>query len=346
MTHAARFAVQEALERTLKREEPPCALLISIVSETFTLKSTHDTHADAASALAKAEPAYVLLRIGPASQDDAHAESAASYALATYNPDDAPVRDKMLASAAADTLRRVLAAMITIRREAHWSSLDEVDVAALLVSPADTDTPEAMTSLEKLKLADDAATAVEAAGARVASATLSLPPTDGACQALRELNDGARATLLLQIVDESLALLPAAPAADAAALRSALPRFEPAYAAFRFGLDVAGRHGTTAPMCFVYSCPEACHVRTKMIHAANKAAVVSWLGSVGLEVHKTFEIRDLDDLSDEMLRAELVVEPRASSMGQLDSSAAMNKAKPAPRGGRKLMRKPAADARG
>ena len=58
------------------------------------------------------------------------------------------------------------------------------------------------------------------------------------------------------------------------------------------------------------------------------------------------EIRDLDDLSDEMLRAELIIEPRASSTGQLDSSAAMNKAKPAPRGGRKLTRKPAADARG
>eukprot|EP00966_Prymnesium_polylepis_P138115 3191291-Prymnesium_polylepis.1 len=77
----------------------------------------------------------------------------------SFVPDEAPVRDKMLLSSSAATLRRALGGGDTFTQEMHWSSLDDV---ALGGGP-DEDQSEIMTATERLAIAEDRMVAMEQA---------------------------------------------------------------------------------------------------------------------------------------------------------------------------------------
>jgi len=87
---------------------------------------------------------------------------------------------------------------------------------------------------------------------------------------------------------------------DAEALKEALPERQPRFAVYSFKLE-HGEGRVSYPMCLLFSTPRGCKTELQVMYAGTKLSLVDVAG-----LTKVFEIRDLDDLSDEWLRERLV----------------------------------------
>ena len=95
-------------------------------------------------------------------------------------------------------------------------------------------------------------------------------------------------------------------------------------------------HPCACQILFVFCCPDDAPVRGKMLHASSKSSMLEGLqGTFGVLVDKSIEISDPADLTEEWLAAEVSGQAPSAS-----GAAATLTAKAAPRGGRKLIRKP------
>ena len=87
---------------------------------------------------------------------------------------------------------------------------------------------------------------------------------------------------------------------------------------------------------FVFCCPDDAPVRGKMLHASSKSSMLEGLQQAfGVVVDKSIEISDPADLTEAWLTAEVYGQAPSAS-----GASATLTAKAAPRGGRKLIRKP------
>ena len=352
MANSIALALSRNLQETIKElaADPPTrdhqgtGLIIHIHKEEFALKEIVQPEQNPKDSLKTDKAAFVLLKV------DSHKKQA--FALAAFVPDLAIVREKMLYSAARDTLRRALTSALNIQREAHWASLDDVNIHSLVraedsivSSDLNALSNDALTDIEKLKIEDDYATSIEAAGAAVSSASVSFPASDVALTGLRDFIDGSRLAILFHITNESLDIISTHGNVDileadiscASRIHAVLPSSEPAYALFRYSQDAVPKK---ARAFFIYSCPEGCGARLKMIHAAAKKEVMSWICSQGVEFLQSFEVTEAGDLTDEMLGLGLFGggSSNPSSCGIVGGSST-NFSKPAPRGGRQLTRR-------
>ena len=95
-------------------------------------------------------------------------------------------------------------------------------------------------------------------------------------------------------------------------------------------------HPCACQILFVFCCPDDAPVRGKMLHASSKSSMLEGLQETfGVLVDKSIEISDPADLTDEWLAAEVSGQAPSAS-----GASATLTAKAAPRGGRKLIRKP------
>lgn len=335
MTHAAAFSLSAELSRALQAAcegEAVGGLQIRIVDETFALTATlpaaptaQQLHGAVQPLLDEALPCFFLLRI-----------PARGWALASWVPDASNVRDRMLYSSGREALRKRVASLTTITLEVHWAVAVEADAVALFAETVnETATHSLLTEVEKLALADAKATAAEAAAGKVTSAALAFPLTANASDALSVFEKGGRDLLLLRIEGEQVDLLdsptklPTAPAP----LEALLPTDSPCYALLRFPWE------GTKSLVFVYSCPEMSAVRSKMLHASCKGALLTTLSERGLGVVKAVE-GEPSEHTHANIGAELAAAHSAASSGGLGECLALDVEpkvlKVAPRGGRKL----------
>jgi len=115
----------------------------------------------------------------------------------------------------------------------------------------------------------------------------------------------------------------------AAALRER-PDGEPSFAILRFP---AGEAAPVLPLVLFSFCPDNSSVRLRMIHSSAKPAVRALVEAAGLEVDKSVETQDLEDVTEAWL-CERVVRAEADTE---DDAAAVRR--PAPKGGRRILRK-------
>lgn len=172
---------------------------------------------------------------------------------------------------------------------------------------------------------------------RPTGAAVSFPATDAAKEALRALGGAERGGLLITVKAEHLDVDAHLDDGSASALRAALSArdgAEPVFALLRYVSRAPAAEGAPASALVLVSfCPEGCVVRVRMIHASAKPALRSLLSELQLEVLKSVETQDLDDLTDEWL-AERVEQPAA---GAADGEVLR---RPAPKGGRRVLRRP------
>jgi twinfilin-like protein len=335
MTHAANFAVSSELSEAFVKADGLGlrALLVRIdmASEMFVLSKqlprASDEKADFVSVvrpmLSEAEACYVLF-----------CYDAGEWACMSYVPDDAPVKEKMLYSSAKDTLRKTLGGPEAIPREQHWSSLDDVALVEELSAEAKKAEQESLlTSVERLKIEADRLAEIEAAGDKVSSVVgLSFPATADAAAALGEFASGATGLLVLAIEKEQLALRASVPSTDPAGIAASLPA-DPCYCLYRWAHERGGAQASS--VLFLYMCPEEAAVRSKMLHASSKAGVLSSLGAIGIDVAKSIEGVEAAEISEAELTTQLY---------GAEAQAAVQITKAAPKGGRRLIRKPRPEA--
>lgn len=86
---------------------------------------------------------------------------------------------------------------------------------------------------------------------------------------------------------------------DVEDLREALPSHQPRFLVYSYRLDHDdGR--TSYPMCFIFSTPRDCKPELQVMYAGTKLALVEEAG-----LTKVFEIRELEELTEEWLRSKL-----------------------------------------
>ncbi|EOD30402.1 hypothetical protein EMIHUDRAFT_456586 [Emiliania huxleyi CCMP1516] len=198
--HSTSFGVSDKLQSELQRACGGAAvggLQIHIRNETFELGETLPTvsvpallKAAITPLLDERAPCYLLLSLQ------------SEWALASWVPDAAGVRDKMLYSSGREALRKAFASLGSLSYEAHWAGKGEADVEALFAAPTEEKATLAlMTGTERMALEDAKATAVEAASGKVSSASLAFPLTAAAATALTAFESGGRDLLLLHAAD-------------------------------------------------------------------------------------------------------------------------------------------------
>jgi len=333
MTHAADFAVDGELEAALSAADASVrALKVRIENECFVrsetvakLGSQADDFASVKGLMSADKACYVLFRT-----------DGGDWSFMSFVPDDAPVKEKMIYSSAKDTLSKKLGGPDALRGPwQHWSDLDDVQLAEEQSATARKAEQDSLLSdVERLKIEGDRLAAIEAAGSKVTSAGLKFPITSDASAALADFASAKVGILILAIDREQVVLKASAPPAEPAALAAMLPA-EPCYCLYRWSHS---RAAEGSAVVFMYMCPEDAPVRGKMLHASSKGAILASLPAHGVEVAKTIEGLEPAEISEAELTSQLYGDESAGS-GQPQQVT-----KAAPRGGRKLVRKPRPEA--
>lgn len=191
-----------------------------------------------------------------------------------------------------------------------------------------------------------AAASVGALGALMAGAArkptgaaVDFAASDDAKAALSALGTAEKGGLLLAIKAERLDV-DGEPLAEgtASALSAALKardQSDPLFAVFRYTLQAPAEGEAPSVLVLLSFCPEGTAVRKRMIHASAKPALRSLLAELELTVAKSVETQDLDDLTHEWL-SERLEHSRASDVVE----EAATTRRPAPKGGRRVLRRP------
>uniref|UniRef100_A0A7S4B3L4 ADF-H domain-containing protein n=1 Tax=Chrysotila carterae TaxID=13221 RepID=A0A7S4B3L4_CHRCT len=326
MTHAASFDLEEELQKKLKAScgistSSIDALQMRIVDEklkaTCTLPSGSSDMNGAVRQWLSADPfapCYVFARLEPE-----------VWLLASFVPDGAAVRQKMLYSAGRESVRKAVGAFARVV-EVHWASLDEVDVVE--ATQSDAAKLALMTKVERMAIDDAKQAAIEAAGEKVSSASLAFPLSSSASARLSAFSSGAASLAVLTIARETIELIDTPTEANASALQPMLPQRAPAYLLYRWAHTPPAGEATATPI-FLYCCPEESPVRAKMLHASTKGGVIAHFKEAGIQIAKSFEVSDLADVTESLFFSELY--PPEEQQQAFS--------RPAPRAGRKLTKR-------
>ena len=83
-------------------------------------------------------------------------------------------------------------------------------------------------------------------------------------------------------------------------LRDELPEHQPRFVVYSFPLDHGDQGRVSYPMCLIFSTPRDCKTELQVMYAGTKLSLVK-----EAELTKVFEIRDLEELTDEWLHQKL-----------------------------------------
>jgi twinfilin-like protein len=289
--HAATFGVQPELldafePSTVSAMLRALVVRIDIPREMFVLhhhvqrqaNEQEDFATGVKGTLDESEPSYVLYRL-----------DSGEWVFMSFVPDTAAVKAKMLYSSAKDALRRALGGPERLPKEQHWSSLSEVALKEERCAAAIAAEHESLlTSVERIKIEGVRLAAIEASGGKVSSvAGLTFPATAEAQAELVQFASGATGVLVLAISDERIVLKTSAAHCPPSGVAAHLPASEPCYCLYRWEHDRDG--ASSWAVLFLYMCPEDAPVKSKMLHASSKAPVVQSLPALGIEVAKSIE---------------------------------------------------------
>ena len=275
MTHSVTFKATDELlalftaQQAEGVESPLASIKVAIADETFVLAGTTPSAGDEATDFAQMKATleadcacYVLFRRRVATEP---------WALLSFVPDTAPIKEKMLLSSSKEALKKALGGVFGL--EVQFSALEDV---ALEGEKSDAEKAAEqlamMTTFEREAAEVKRGEAGAAADGKVKSSNLAFPLSADASAQLDAFAAGTVAMVALSIEGETIALRRAEADLPLASLAAALPTDEPSYCVFRWAHERDG--AAVAPVLFVYMCPEDAPVRGKMLHASSKASMV------------------------------------------------------------------------
>ena len=275
MTHSINFKATDELlalftaQQAEGVESPLASIKVAIADETFVLAGTTPSAGDGATDFAQMKATleadcacYVLFRRRVATEP---------WALLSFVPDTAPIKEKMLLSSSKEALKKALGGVFGL--EVQFSALEDV---ALEGEKSDAEKAAEqlamMTTFEREAAEVKRGEAGAAADGKVKSSNLAFPLSADASAQLDAFAAGTVAMVALSIEGETIALRRAEADLPLASLAAALPTDEPSYCVFRWAHERDG--AAVAPVLFVYMCPEDAPVRGKMLHASSKASMV------------------------------------------------------------------------
>lgn len=175
-----------------------------------------------------------------------------------------------------------------------------------------------------------AESAARSAGDAMSGAAVGFPATDAAHAALDRVKAGATAGVVLVVDGERFEALQTLTSASAATLRTSLvtPSSAPAFAVLRVNAGTPEE-----PLVLVSFCPDEAPIRMRMIHSSAKPALRAILASKGIDVAKSLETQDAEDITDTWLMERVIA---ASGNGGPSAEHVAHR-RPAPKGGRRLL---------
>ncbi|OAA55538.1 40S ribosomal protein [Niveomyces insectorum RCEF 264] len=232
---------------------------------------------------------------------------------ATYVPDTAPVRQKMLFASTRLALVRELGSehfretlFVTTPDELTGRGFARHDAHNALAAPL----TEEERSLGDVKRAEQEAGRGTGTRAMHLGSSFKMPVTDDALAALRSLNEG-QSLVVLKINPDSevVELVPAdgpAPTSIDELVRT-IDNVEPRFTFFRYAHTYGG--GSSSPLLFFYTCPAtpgAKAIKFRMMYPLMKRAVLEVAtNEAGLTLDKKFEVEEPSEITEAGVLAEL-----------------------------------------
>ncbi|KAK4214267.1 hypothetical protein QBC37DRAFT_156850 [Rhypophila decipiens] len=250
------------------------------------------------------EALYIILR---------RYSDAPAFVAVTYVPDTAPVRQKMLFASTRLTLVRELGTehfretiFATTAKELTPAGFDKHDAHAALDAPL----TEEEKSLGEVKRAEQEAGSGTGLREIHLSKNLSMPISEDALAALKDVASGNRQLVMLSIntETESVQLVPdnSAPSSISELVQT-ISSTEPRFTFYRFTHSHGGE--TTSPVLFLYTCPVTPGtkaIKARMIYPLMKRAVLTVAETeAGIKVDKKFEVEDPSEITDAGVLGEL-----------------------------------------
>lgn len=239
------------------------------------------------------EACYLVFR-----QDATHPDFGYLWALASFVPDNCPVRHKMLYASTRDNLKKQLGQPV-FTRELHATLKSELTFANFEAQGERGSIDDVLTMAEKEKR-EEAAQVVHHGATRAGVHGVDFPFTDGA-RAQATAFAGGRINFLQLLLNLDAEVIDVSEAADidVGDLSAHVPTDEPRYMVFRYTHEFEG--ATVSPTLFVYSCPLSSKIKQRMMPSSCKMACIKQLEDLGISCEKRLEITDPDDLSEDIV---------------------------------------------
>ncbi|MCJ1334515.1 Twinfilin-1 [Thelotrema lepadinum] len=230
------------------------------------------------------QAAYIILRRYQNAPD--------GFVAVTYVPDKAKVRQKMLFASTRLTLVRELGAerfretlFATTKNELTPEGWRKHDKHGELQAPL---TEEEQT-LQGVKAAEAEASMGTTSRSSHVSGSLSLPMSDAARQALKDLLTGNDNLVQLKIDTASESVeLSSKGSSDVESLGQAISDSEPRYSFFKYSHQSEGQ--AVSPILFIYTCPSGSKIKERMMYASSRAGIIAAANSeAGIDISKKME---------------------------------------------------------
>ncbi|CAG9943996.1 unnamed protein product [Clonostachys rosea f. rosea IK726] len=241
-------------------------------------------------------------------------DTAPYFVAATYIPDSAPVRQKMLFASTRLTFVRELGTehfrdtiFTTNAEELSASGFKKLEAHAKLEAPL----TEEERTLGEVKRAEQAAGAGTGTREIHLSKNLNMPVAEDAIAAMKEVGtEGGRVVTMLKINPETevVELVPESPTPSTITeLTQAISSTEPRFTFFRFKHTHNGAEQTS--ILFFYTCPATAgnkSIKFRMLYPLMKRAVLEVASKeAGLTLEKRFEVEEPSEITEESVLEDL-----------------------------------------
>ena len=227
----------------------------------------------------------------------------------SFTPDTAPVRDKMLYSATKATMKKSFGGG-AIKDEVYGNMKSDLTLKGYLkhLEAADGPPPLSMAELELQQVHEAEKQAMAGTTSRHSHMHgLNFPITDDAIRALTQMKDGKLNYIQLSIdqAEETVVLQRTEAGLPTDQLKSCVPESSARYHLFLFEHQHNGDY--LESVVFIYSCPGyKCPVKERMLYSSCKNPVVDQVKQrAGLEVAKTMEVDEADEISEQVIYDEV-----------------------------------------
>ncbi|KAJ1871722.1 Twinfilin-1 [Coemansia sp. RSA 990] len=239
--------------------------------------------------LSNTEPSYLLIRL-----------DANKWLFATYVPDAAPVRSKMLYASTKATVAKALGDSYFTEDMFGTTPQDFSPEGYRLHKAHESSTApltEQELEMERIReLESHAASSIDSRRNHVASAQY---PLDSAAESA--LKDFCRGTInfVLLAIDAANEVVVAS---DAASLQShdelaaCLPKDQPSYVLYWFD---------SSTTLFIYSCPTASSVRNRMVYSTFRQGIIANAAEIGIDIQIRLELDDPREITAAWLEEEV-----------------------------------------
>ncbi|KAJ2846159.1 Twinfilin-1 [Coemansia brasiliensis] len=319
MAHQSGIGVSDKLTARFRdaHSEPVRVVQAQIVGESVELTTTVpqqggfiDDLAQVPAMLSSTEPSYLLVRL-----------DSDKWLFATYVPDAAPVRSKMLYAATKATVAKALGDSYFAEDMFGTTPSDfSPEGYRLYKAHEDSSAPLTERELEMERIRDleshaASAPSIDSRRSHVASAQYPLDPNAEAA-----LRDFARGTInfVLLAIDAASEVVVASRAESLqshAELAACIPKDLPSYVLYWFD---------SSTTLFIYSCPTASSVRNRMVYSTFRHGLIVTATQMGINVHIRLELDDPQEITPDWLEEEV----RSRAQPEPGAAAAASATKP------------------